>query len=141
MNNLAHEIRDFRDEDYDEVIRVWELTGLGGAQRGDNLKTIHNTLNSGGKLLVMTMGNKTIGTSWVSNDGRRLYLHHFGILPEYQGKGMSKYLLKASLDYARECKLQIKLEVHRNNEIAVNLYTKAGFAYLGDYDVYIIRNI
>ncbi len=36
---------------------------------------------------------------------------------------------------------QVKLEVHRSNNVAVELYRKAGFEFLGDYDVYIIRDI
>jgi len=82
-----------------------------------------------------------IGSSWLTSDGRRLYLHHFGIIPEYQGRGLSKLLLEESLAFAKEIDQQIKLEVHQNNNIAKNLYTKAGFKYLGDYEVYIIRDI
>ncbi len=51
------------------------------------------------------------GTSWMTNDGRRILLHHFGILPEYQGKGYSKILLKESLRYVKKTGLQVKLEV------------------------------
>jgi ribosomal protein S18 acetylase RimI-like enzyme len=50
-------------------------------------------------------------------------------------------LLKESLRVVKEMGYQVKLEVHRTNETAVSLYRKAGFEYLGDYDVYIIRNI
>jgi hypothetical protein len=37
--------------------------------------------------------------------------------------------------------LPVKLEVTQAHEPAVRLYKKAGFEYLGDYDVYIIRDI
>jgi ribosomal protein S18 acetylase RimI-like enzyme len=50
-------------------------------------------------------------------------------------------LLDASLKLAKSFGMQIKLEVHKENSKAIGLYTKAGFTYLGDYDVYIIRNI
>jgi ribosomal protein S18 acetylase RimI-like enzyme len=68
-------------------------------------------------------------------------LHHFGIKKSYQGKGLSNKLLDASLAAAKQMGMQIKLEVHKNNEIAGNLYRKAGFAALGDYEVLIIRDI
>ncbi|RLD73184.1 MAG: hypothetical protein DRJ10_18120 [Bacteroidetes bacterium] len=84
---------------------------------------------------------KIIGSSWLTNDGRRLYLHHFCILPKYQSKGLSKTLLDKSLAFAKEVNLQIKLEVHRDNTIAKELYHKGGFKYLGDYEVYIIRDV
>ena len=68
-------------------------------------------------------------------------MHHFGILPNYQGKGYSHLLLDESLIHAKKSGMQIKLEVHKDNEIARNLYTNAGFNYLGDYEVYIIRDL
>ena len=74
-------------------------------------------------------------------DGRRILLHHFGILPEYQGKGLSEILLKESLEFVKSTGLQVKLEVHSSNIKAVNLYKKFGFKHLVGYNVYIIRDI
>ena len=136
-------VRRYKSADYEGVLKVWEPTGLGNAFRGDNAVTIEKTIRMEGCFFVLVKkeSKEIIGTSWISNDGRRLYLHHFGILPEYQGKGLSKPLLKKSLEFAREKNMQIKLEVHQDNEIALDLYKKHGFSYLGDYHVYIIRNI
>ncbi len=135
-------IREYRPQDYTGVEKLWNDTGMGSSFRGDDQKTIENTLKNGGKLLVMEEPNtgKIIGTSWLTNDGRRIYLHHFGISPAFQGQGLSKYLLQASMDFAKSTEKQIKIEVHQSNARAINLYTKAGFKYLGDYDVYIIRD-
>ena len=132
-------LRDYKAEDYNQLQQLWEATGMGGKFRGDHEQTISNTLKMCGKLIVLENEGTVIGSSWITNDGRRLYMHHFGILPEYQGKGLAKLLLDKSLDFARKTGLQIKLEVHKNNEIALNLYKKHGFKYLGDYHVYIIR--
>lgn len=136
-------IRDFKTEDYPQIISLWEKTDLGNPQRGDNLEIINKTISIGGKFLVLELldNKQIIGTSWITNDGRRLYLHHFGIHPEYQGKKYSILLLKASLEYAKILGLQIKLEVHKENLKAINLYKKYSFKYLGDYDVYIIRDL
>jgi ribosomal protein S18 acetylase RimI-like enzyme len=74
-------------------------------------------------------------------DGRRTMIHHFGILPEYQGKGFSKLLMTESFKFCKEVGLQVKLEVHAQNIHAVSLYTKFGFKHLTGYSVYIIRDI
>ena len=134
-------IRDYRESDYQALVRLWEKTGLGSAHRADDALVIRKTLLNGGKLLLMEKSSDSsiIGSSWLTNDSRRLYLHHFGISPESQGQGLSKPLLKASVDWARSIKMQLKIEVHRENKVAINLYKKSGFSYLGDYDVYIIR--
>ncbi|MGI6323745.1 MAG: GNAT family N-acetyltransferase [Bacteroidales bacterium] len=136
-------VRKYRQNDYDEIIDIWLATGMGDSKRNDDKKTIQNTIDIGGCLLILEDINKAriCGTSWMTFDGRRIHLHHFAILPEYQGKGLSKILLAESLKFVKNKGCQVKLEVHRTNEKAINLYKKEGFQYLGDYDVYIIRNI
>ena len=141
MHQNTH-IRDYEPGDFDEVADIWEATGMGGKFRGDNNSVIQNTIKLGGKLLILELAGtaEIIGTSWLTVDGRRIYLHHFGIKPEYQGLGFSKVLLKESMNYAKSTGLQIKLEVHRSNLKALKLYQNCGFLNLGDYDVYIIRD-
>jgi ribosomal protein S18 acetylase RimI-like enzyme len=136
-------IREYSDSDYPEMIGLWESLGLGGAYRGDDELVIRNTINMGGQLLLMIEKNSDVmvGTSWLTVDGRRTYLHHFGIKSDYQGNGLSKILLEASLKLAKTYGMQIKLEVHKDNVKALVLYKNAGFTYLGDYLVYIIRDI
>jgi ribosomal protein S18 acetylase RimI-like enzyme len=135
-------VRDYQPGDFPEIEKLWIATGMGGAVRGDDEAAIENTIKPGGKLLILeNHGTKEIiGTSWMTVDGRRIYLHHFGIKPEHQGKGYSHLLMKASMEFAESTGKQIKLEVHNTNIIATALYKKWGFQYLGDYDVYIIRD-
>lgn len=135
-------IRDYKNTDFNEVEGLWITTGMGSKERGDSPDVISRTLENGGKLLILENEDtlEIIGTSWLTNDGRRIYLHHFGVKPEYQGQGFSKILLLDSLKFARAIGLQIKLEVHESNKKAIGIYEKGGFKYLGDYDVYIVRN-
>ncbi len=135
-------VRDYQPGDFPEIEKLWIDTGMGGAVRGDDEGAIENTIKFGGKLLILEnpVIKEIIGTSWMTVDGRRVYLHHFGIKPEHQGKGYSHLLMKASMEFAESSGKQIKLEVHLTNKIATSLYKKWGFQYLGDYDVYIIRD-
>lgn len=139
----AFTIRHYQHDDYDAIIALWKSLGLGSEQRGDNRDVIERTICAGGKLLVMVdlVTQKIMGTSWLTVDGRRTYLHHFGIAENQQGQGLAKMLLSESLKEAGKIGLQLKLEVHRDNMKALGLYEKAGFSYLGDYLVYIIRDI
>lgn len=140
---IDFEIDNYLSSDYTQLVELWELTGLGNAARGDDNKIIEHSIAIGGKLLVMkkTGSNKMIGCSWLTTDGRRLYIHHFGIHPDFQGKGLSKPLMEASMDFARKLGQQVKLEVHVDNTRAINLYKQYDFKYLGDYHVYINREI
>ena len=135
-------IRDFKSSDFDGLMEVWRLTGLGSAQRGDNLEIIEQSIGMGGKMLMVENSNRMIvGTSWMTFDGRRIHLHHFGIHPDYQRKGIGLLLAKESLKFVKQKGYQVKLEVHKDNKAAIELYKKLGFTYLGDYDVYIIRDL
>jgi len=136
-------IRSYAESDFPEMVLLWEKLGLGGAQRGDDEHVIAMTIKTGGKLLLLIAeeSGAIIGTSWLTNDGRRTYLHHFGIHPDYQGNGLANKLLDASLKLAKTIGMQIKLEVHKDNVKALGLYKKAGFTSLGSYNVYIIRDI
>lgn len=140
MENIT--IRDFKSIDFDGLSELWSMTNLGSALRGDNLEIIQHSIIMGGKMLMVENSNgKIIGTSWMTFDGRRIHLHHFGIHPDYQHKGIGLLLAKESLKFVKHKGYQVKLEVHKNNHAAIELYKKIGFTYLGDYDVYIIRDL
>lgn len=136
-------VRDYWAADYPHVAEIWKQSGISTPGRGDTAEVIENTLRRNGRLLVLVDRDRdtVVGTSWLTNDGRRLYLHHFAIAPEYQGRGLSKPLLGESLKIAKAIGLQVKLEVHRDAHKALDLYRKAGFKRLGDYDILIIRDL
>jgi ribosomal protein S18 acetylase RimI-like enzyme len=136
-------IRDYKPDDYENIQEIWKETGVGGSHRGDNKKIIEDSIQIGGKLLVLEkdVDNKPIGTSWITFDGRRLHLHHIAVLPQYQQMGYGSLLTRKSLEYAKEKGYQIKLEVHQSNTNAIEIYKKIGFKRLGDYDIYIVRDL
>jgi ribosomal protein S18 acetylase RimI-like enzyme len=137
-------IRDYRPEDFPAIEVLWKAVGMAAPQRGDTAEVIERTLRiEQARLFVLEeeAGGRIAGTSWITCDGRRLLLHHFAVEPSLQGRGLSKILLRASLDHARAAGLQVKLEVSRGNTHAIELYKKAGFTSLGDYEVYILRDL
>lgn len=135
-------IRDYREEDYPRVISIWESTGMSEKERDDDEHVIERSLKMGGKFLVLEKKSigEIIGTSWMTYNGRRIYLHHFGILPEFQRKGLGYFLGLASMKFVQEKKCQVKLEVLKSNLAAIKLYRKLGFDFLGDCHVLIMRD-
>lgn len=135
--------RDYTKGDFDGVRHLWNITDMGNPQRGDDEAAIEESIRIGGRLIILEENptKQIAGTCWLTYDGRRIHMHHFGIMPDFQGLGLSGLLMEESLKYVRKKGCQVKLEVHRNNVKAIHLYQKAGFKPLGDYDVYIIRDI
>lgn len=137
-------VRPYTKGDFPGIMELWTATTLSRPERGDDEAAVERSIAMGGAMLVMCDGDaveKIIGTSWMTFDGRRIHLHHFGITPAYQGRGLSGMLLRESLRFVKEKGYQVKLEVHRTNLAAVKLYKKAGFEQLGDYDIYIVRDV
>jgi ribosomal protein S18 acetylase RimI-like enzyme len=139
MNSIKP--RFFLEKDYPAILVVWKECNLGDEKRGDNLATIENSLLHGGKFWVLenTKNKNIIACCWVSNDFRRLYMHHLGVLPEYQHKGYGKLLTETALAYAKSMNMQIKLEVHHSNKRAIDLYKKFGLKFIEGYEVMIKR--
>jgi len=137
---MEFKIRDYKKGDFQYIIKLWEKTGLGSEKRGDNEEIIFNSIKMGGKLLVLEINNVIEGTSWMTFDGRRIHLHHIAVSENYRNNGFGKFLTQKSIEFAKGMNCQIKLEVHKSNYKAIDIYKKAGFKYLGDYDIYIIRS-
>ena len=141
MENII--IRDYIKKDYPGLIELWKETGLWDPERNDTESNIATCLKVGGRFLIMEDPGKdvVIGSSWITFDGRRLYLHHFCIASSYQGKGFGTKLAKASLAYVHSAGHQVKIEVHKENHIAKHLYEKLGFILFSNYDIFMIRDV
>ncbi|MCD6333615.1 MAG: GNAT family N-acetyltransferase [Bacteroidales bacterium] len=135
-------IRNYQYSDYGELKRFWQLNGLDSPKRADDQYIIQRTLDHGGVLLVMIHEDgRLIGSSWITEDGRRSWIHHFGIHPDLHGQGLGKLLMERTMIEIRRIGLQVKLEVHHNNLNAIGLYRKYGFKLLDGYLVYMVRSL
>ncbi len=65
-----------------------------------------------------------------------LVVHALGVLPEYQGKGIARFILDSTIAHARAQGLKtIRLDVYVENTPALKLYTDYGFRDLGCHTV------
>lgn len=132
-------IRDYQPGDFPQIETLWKETGIYTLERGDTPEMIERSKAMGGRFLVMEdPGTGTIvATSWLTVDGRRLFLHHFAVLPAFQNQGLGRTLALKSLEIAREKGYPVKLEVHAENRPAVHLYESLGFKLFEGFNVYI----
>lgn len=140
-NSLSTVIRDYRESDYASLMQLWNETELAQPERKDDAGVIKRCNDMGGRLLVLEDGAtcEIIGSSWMTWDGRRIYLHHFGIHLDWQNLGLGTKLAEASLKWISSTGQQVKMEVHKENKAAIHLYKKLGFFAFEDYDLYMIR--
>ncbi|HRY83071.1 MAG TPA: GNAT family N-acetyltransferase [Candidatus Cloacimonadota bacterium] len=127
--------------EFEQVMQIWLQTGLANPARADDRETVQRTLDHGGCLLIAWEGERAMGSSWLTHDFRRLYIHHMGVLPEFQNQGIGKALLGEALEIAHELGYQAKLEVFETNAKALHLYYSFGFENLERYYTLIKRRV
>ena len=134
-------IREYRQRDFPELESLWKATGVYRPERGDSSETILNCNQLGGKLLILEdeEENKITGSSWLTWDGRRVHMQYFAVHPSKQGYGYGRKLALESMSFARDKKAPIKLEAHRDNIQAVQLFRSMGFKILEGYEVYMVH--
>ena len=88
------------------IARIWGATCVGNPARGDTFESVEATLAYGGRIYTVIADEAVVAVCWITDDGRRLYLHHMAVAPEHQGKGFSKMLMAKALELARERRRQ-----------------------------------
>lgn len=139
-SNEAYRIRYYHPTDYPALVNLWMMTGIHTPARDDSDEVIRRTIDTGAALLIMEDESHTlIGSSWITHDARRSWIHHFCIHPQWQGMGLANVLMDKTMDEVDRIGFQVKLEVHHENAEAIALYQKYGFRLLDGYLVYMVR--
>jgi ribosomal protein S18 acetylase RimI-like enzyme len=133
--------RTLTQELYDQVISLWQKTGITNPARVDSYEAIEHSLIHTGTLITAEEDGKVIGALWVNHDYRRLYLHHMAVSPKRQNAGIGRFLLSEAMKIAKATGYQAKLEVHKDNASARHLYTSMGFKDLDGYITMIKREL
>lgn len=95
----------------------------------DPKKTI---LDKGGFIWLAKNGNEIVGSSALINEGHNIIeLAKMSVKTEWQGKGISKILIEACLNKAKEIEVQ-KIILFSNHQLtkALKLYEKYGFKHV-----------
>jgi len=93
-------------------------------------------------VLVGTDGGRVVGyvTTRVDQDSRIGWIPNLAVLPEYQGQGLGRQLLRAALDHLRgqgmEC---ARIETLEQNQVGWHLYPSMGFEEVARQIHYIMR--
>ncbi len=92
----------FTMDAYDAVFGLWtacEGVGLSDADSRPNIERF--LLRNPGMSFVARDGEVIIGAILAGHDGRRGYLHHLAVHPEYRRRGIGHLLFETALDALR----------------------------------------
>jgi ribosomal protein S18 acetylase RimI-like enzyme len=122
-------IREFREEDYDAVVRVWRDAGL-TIKPSDALPELRKLIDRNpGLFLVAEEEGQIVGAVIGAWDGRRAWIYHLAVLPPMHGRGTGRMLmdeLERRLRSVGATKLNLLVE-QGNAGVAV-FYRSLGYA-------------
>lgn len=130
MDNI--ETREFAIEDYDAAVELWKrVEGVEIAEGDDREGVAQFLARNPGLSRVATDGSTMIGVAFCGNDGRRGYIYHLAVDPNYRGRGVGKRLVGECLESLRRLGLQrANIMVATDNPRGREFWTKCGWEEL-----------
>ena len=121
--------------DYDSIYNLWTNTpGMGLNSVDDSKEGIEKFLKRNPSTCFIAEENeKIVGVIMAGNDGRRGYIYHIAVLPEFRGKHIAKTLVEnAMAALEKEGITKVALEVFEKNQNGNGFWEKIGFTVRND---------
>lgn len=127
-------IRKMRISDYDSVYKLWLLCAGMGLNNLDDSKTgIDKFLNRNPDTCFVAEDNGIIGVIMVGNDGRRGYIYHTAVHPNFRHQSIASTLVDTALQSLAELGInKVSLVVFDKNKNGNEFWEKQGFAIRND---------
>lgn len=123
-------IRPMTMKDYDEVYALWmTIKGFGIRSIDDSREGTARFLKRNPTTsIVAEADGKLVGAILCGHDGRRGYIYHTVVLPEYRGRGIASSLVEAAVNALKEERItRVCLNVTRNNEPGKKFWLDKGW--------------
>lgn len=93
------QITEMQTSDYDEMYELWRSTPGICISSADTRENIEKFLDRNkGLSFVCRCEGKLVGTVLCGHDGRRGYMYHVAVAPEFRGNGIGKRIVARSLE-------------------------------------------
>ncbi len=128
-------IREMVEEDYDQVYQLWlSCAGMGLNDLDDSKEGIARFLQRNPQTCLVAVENQMIiGAILVGSDGRRAYIYHTAVHPNYRRRGIARKLVETVLIVLDELKIhKVALVVFKRNAEGNKFWEKLGFSVRED---------
>jgi putative acetyltransferase len=123
--------------DLDSVLDLWAQTDGMGVNESDTPVRLRAFLDRNPGLSLITRdGPQLVGAVLCGHDGRRGYLHHLAVLPDYRGRGLGRQMVEACLNsLAALGILKCNIFLYADNELGHPFWDRCGWAARNDLKV------
>ncbi len=130
------EISNFSIDMYEDVYRLWEITGI-TLGTSDTEKQVARVLDYNPELFIVgKVEGKIIAVVMGAFDGRRGYVHHLTVDPEFQKKGYGKVIVEElHKRFLEKGVVKVHLFVEIENEGVIEFYKKMGWYIRDDLEM------
>jgi ribosomal protein S18 acetylase RimI-like enzyme len=128
-------LRQAKADDFDmRVLLSVEAFGLDE----DDAKVMESRINGNvdTSMLMIEVNQETVGKIRVKLEAGQAWIYGFSILPEHQGKGIGRKVLRRVLKDQSSFGHSVHLEVETKNDHALGLYESVGFKAVHSQDYY-----
>lgn len=131
---MALKIRKMVIEDYEKVYRLWlSCVGMGLNNLDDSKEGIAKFLKRNPDTCFVAEDGEIVGVILAGNDGRRGYIYHTAVHPDYRKQGIAANLIEhVEKSMAKLGINKLALVVFDRNDIGNAFWEKQGFTVRED---------
>ncbi|WP_457557705.1 GNAT family N-acetyltransferase [Candidatus Harpocratesius sp.] len=130
------QIRNFSMEYYHQVYQLWELgkLSLGMSDTHEHIQRF--ATKNPDLFLIGLINNRVIGVVMGAFDGRRGYVHHLAVHPDFRKQGIGSTLMKELMTrFQAQHVEKVHLFVERSNAGVIAFYKKLGWFIRNDLEM------
>ena len=126
-------IEKYSKKSYNEVIELWKKAGI-SVSSSDTKEELEKMYNRNPQLFLLgKIKEKVVGVVMGGFDGRRGYIHHLAIDPEYQKKGYGRLMVDNLIKKFRKWGVhKVHLFIEKNNKKVIKFYQNLGWKIRDD---------
>lgn len=129
------QIRNMTIADYDEIYALWmSCVGMGLNSLDDSKDGISKFLERNPETcFVALIDEKIVGVIMVGTDGRRGYIYHTAVHPDFRKQGIAKALVNTALSAVERLGIgKVALIVFGRNKVGNEFWESMGFTQRDD---------
>lgn len=124
-----------KSSDYENVYSLWlSCKGMGLNDLDDSRIGIEKFLKRNPETcFAAEINDKLIGVIMAGNDGRRGYIYHTAVHPDFRNQGVARTLVETVIKALKECGInKVALVVFERNQDGNGFWEKLGFTVRDD---------